>query len=108
MMVMMCVSEGTGLIVENIFETRYRIVRELIKMGARITVKDRTAVIRGVRSIEGASVSAGDLRGGAALVIAGLKAEGYTTIDNASHIDRGYDGIERIFTALGGDIGRLR
>jgi len=108
MMVMMCVSEGTGLIVENIFETRYRIVRELIKMGARITVKDRTAVIRGVRSIEGASVSAGDLRGGAALVIAGLKAEGYTTIDNVSHIDRGYDAIERIFASLGGEISRLR
>ena len=107
MMVMMCVSEGTGLIVENIFETRYRIVRELIKMGARITVKDRTAVIRGVKSIEGASVSAGDLRGGAALVIAGLKAEGYTTIDNVSHIDRGYDAIERTFASLGGEIDRL-
>ena len=107
MMVMMCVSEGTGVIVENIFETRYRIVRELTKMGARITVIDRTAVIRGVKSIEGASVAAGDLRGGAALVIAGLKAEGYTTIDNVSHIDRGYDSIERMFASLGGEIGRL-
>ena len=107
MMVMMSVSEGTGVIVENIFETRYRIVRELMKMGAMITVKDRTAVIRGVKTLEGAAVSAGDLRGGAALVIAGLKAEGYTTIENVSHIDRGYDAIERTFASLGGEIKRI-
>ena len=95
------------MIVENIFETRFRIVRELTKMGAMITVKDRTAVIRGVKTLEGAFVSAGDLRGGAALVIAGLKAEGYTTVDNVSHIDRGYEEIERTFASLGGEIKRL-
>jgi len=106
-MVMMSVSDGTGVIVENIFETRYRIVRELTKMGALITVKDRTAVIRGVKTLEGAFVSAGDLRGGAALVIAGLRAEGYTTIEGVSHIDRGYDRIERTFSSLGGEIKRL-
>ncbi|MBQ7712254.1 MAG: UDP-N-acetylglucosamine 1-carboxyvinyltransferase [Clostridia bacterium] len=107
MMVMMCVSEGTSMIVENIFETRYRIVRELTKMGARITVRDRTAVIRGVRSLEGASVVAGDLRGGAALVIAGLGAEGYTTVDDVCHIERGYDRIESTFALLGGEIERI-
>ena len=95
------------MIVENIFETRYRIVRELTKMGARITVRDRTAVIRGVRSLEGASVVAGDLRGGAALVIAGLGAEGYTTVDDVCHIDRGYDRIESTFALLGGEIERI-
>ena len=107
MMAMMSVSEGTGVIVENIFETRFRIVRELTKMGARITVKDRTAVIRGVKSLEGAAVSAGDLRGGAALVIAGAKADGYTTIENVRHIDRGYESIERVFSALGAEVKRI-
>ena len=108
MMVMMAVSEGTGVIVENIFETRFRIVRELIKMGAKITVKDRTAVIRGVKALEGAAVSAMDLRGGAALVIAGAKAEGYTTVDGVEHIDRGYESIETLFTLLGAEVKRLR
>ena len=106
-MVMMSVAEGTGVIVENIFETRFRIVRELIKMGAMITVKDRTAVIRGVKKLEGAAVSAADLRGGAALVIAGAKAEGFTTIDNARYIDRGYECIEDLFGNLGVEIKRL-
>ena len=108
MMALMAVSEGTGVIVENIFETRFRIVRELIKMGARITVKDRTAIVRGVKDLEGAAVSAGDLRGGAALVIAGMKAEGYTTIENARHIDRGYERIEDIMNDFGADIKRLQ
>ena len=107
MMTLMSVSEGTGVIVENVFETRFRIVRELIKMGALITVKDRTAIVRGVRNLEGASVSAGDLRGGAALVIAGVKAEGYTTIENAFHIDRGYEKIETVMNQLGADVKRL-
>ena len=107
MMVMMSVSEGTSVIVENIFETRFRIVRELTKMGAMITVKDRTAVIRGVNGLEGASVSAADLRGGAALVIAGAKADGFTTIENVKYIDRGYECIENLFGELGAEIKRL-
>ncbi len=107
MMVLMAVAEGTGVIVENIFETRFRIVRELTKMGAAITVKDRAAIIHGVKGLEGASVSAWDLRGGAALVIAGAKAEGYTQIDGARFIDRGYESIEKLFGALGADIKRL-
>ena len=107
-MVMMSVAEGTGVIVENIFETRFRIVRELTKMGAIITVKDRTAVIRGVNRLEGAAVSAADLRGGAALVIAGAKADGYTTIDNARYIDRGYEAVEELFGGLGVEIKRIR
>ena len=108
MMVLMSVSEGTGVIVENIFETRFKIVRELTKMGADITVRDRTAVIRGVRSLDGAAVSAGDLRGGAALVLAAMKAEGYSTIENVRHIDRGYESIEGLMCSLGADIKRLK
>jgi len=108
MMVLMSVSDGTGVIVENIFETRFRIVRELTKMGANITVKDRAAVIRGVRSLDGAAVQAGDLRGGAALVLAAMKADGYTTIENAHHIDRGYEAIEDAMNRLGADIKRLK
>ena len=107
-MALMAVSEGTGVIVENIFETRFRIVRELIKMGALITVQDRTAIIRGVKTLEGAAVSAGDLRGGAALVIAGIAAEGYTTIDNAFHIDRGYERLDEIMNELGADVKRIQ
>ena len=107
MMVMMSVAEGTSVIVENIFETRFRVVRELIKMGAMITVKDRTAVIRGVKRLEGAAVSASDLRGGAALVIAGAKADGFSTIDNARYIDRGYESIEKMFGEIGVEIKRL-
>ena len=107
-MVMMSVSEGTGVIVENIFETRFRIVRELMKMGAEITVRDRTAVIRGVNALEGACVAARDLRGGAALVIAGARADGYTTIENVEHIDRGYEAIEELFTTLGAEVKRLK
>ena len=107
MMVLMSVSEGTSVIVENIFETRFRIVRELTKMGASITVKDRTAIIRGVDGLGGACVSAGDLRGGAALVIAGARAEGYTTIENVKYIDRGYECVEKLFGSLGVDVKRL-
>ena len=107
MMVLMSVADGTSVIVENIFETRFRIVRELTKMGAMITVKDRTAVIRGVRRLEGVSVTAADLRGGAALVIAGARAEGFSTIENVRYIDRGYENVESLFGNLGVEIKRL-
>lgn len=108
MMILMAVSEGTGVIVENIFETRFKIVRELTKMGANITVKDRAAIIRGVRGLDGAALSAGDLRGGAALVLAAMKANGYSTIENVQHIDRGYERIETLMGALGADIVRTK
>ncbi|NCA68037.1 MAG: UDP-N-acetylglucosamine 1-carboxyvinyltransferase, partial [Clostridia bacterium] len=101
------ISDGVSVIVENVFETRYRHVREFIKMGANITVKDRTAIIRGCPSLMGARVEAGDLRGGAALVLAGLAADGYTTVEEIRHIDRGYESIENLFSALGGDIKRI-
>ena len=76
-------------------------------MGANITVKDRTAVVTGVEKLYGASVNATDLRGGVGLVLAGLVAEGYTTVNKIHHIDRGYYKIEEELTKLGADIKRV-
>ena len=84
------VSKGSALIVENIFETRYKHVPELTKMGANIVVKDKVVLVRGVKKLHGAEVNAHDLRGGAALVLAGLCASGRTEICDIKHIDRGY------------------
>ncbi|MDE6293824.1 MAG: UDP-N-acetylglucosamine 1-carboxyvinyltransferase, partial [Clostridiales bacterium] len=94
-------------IVENLFENRFGYTTELVKMGANITVKDRIAVVAGVPKLHGASVKACDLRGGAALVIAALSAEGSTDIYGPEHIDRGYESIEGAFSALGGKIIRV-
>ena len=99
-------SEGCTVFVENIFENRYRHVDELSRMGAEIRVAGRVAVVNGVRTLHGAAVKCTDLRGGAALVIAGLSAEGTTRVTELSHIDRGYDAIERDLAALGAQIRR--
>ncbi|MBR1746944.1 MAG: UDP-N-acetylglucosamine 1-carboxyvinyltransferase [Clostridia bacterium] len=107
MMALMTVSEGTSVFCEKIFENRFRHVGELIKMGANITVDGRTAVVTGVPRLHGAEVEAQDLRGGAALVLAGLNARGETTICNVEHIDRGYERIEEVFSDLGADIRRV-
>ena len=100
------VAEGTSVIVENLFENRFRHCAELAKMGAVITQKDRTAIVRGVERLSGASVSARDLRCGAALTIAGLGAEGITTVDNTELIDRGYQGLDKVLCSLGARITR--
>ncbi len=102
------VAAGATLVVENLFETRYRYAAELKRMGADITVRGRTALIRGVEKLHGAYVTASDLRGGAALVIAGLKAEGQSTVADLSHIDRGYADFEGKLRKLGGKIRRVR
>lgn len=107
MMVLQSVSEGVCAMTENIFENRFALVPELGKMGANIVVKDRTAVISGVQKLYGADVSASDLRAGAALILAGMKAEGYTTISNVNYIDRGYERIEEKYSSLGADIKRI-
>ena len=99
-------SEGCTVFVENIFENRYRHVDELSRMGAEIRVVGRVAVVNGVRTLHGAAVKCTDLRGGAALVIAGLSAEGTTRVTELTHIDRGYDAIERDLAALGAQIRR--
>lgn len=107
MMVLQSVSDGVCTMTENIFENRFALVSELFKMGANIVVSDRTAVISGVQTLYGADVSASDLRAGAALVLAGMKAEGYTTISNVHYIDRGYEKIEEKYLSLGADIKRI-
>lgn len=102
------VALGTTLVVENLFETRYKFAAELKRMGADITVRDRTAVVRGVERLHGAKVLASDLRGGAALVLAGLAAEGDTTVLDVAHIDRGYADFEYKLKKLGAKIRRVR
>ena len=103
---LLTVGEGTGMILETIFETRFKHAAELIRMGADITVRDRIAMVRGVERLHGAEVRAHDLRGGAALVLAGLAAEGETVVRDIGHIDRGYERLEDTLSALGGNIRR--
>ncbi len=100
------IASGTSVIVENVFENRFKHVPELVRMGAMVTVRDRTAVIHGVERLTGASVCARDLRGGAALVLAGLRAQGCTTVANAEHIDRGYEMFEMRLAQLGAEVRR--
>jgi UDP-N-acetylglucosamine 1-carboxyvinyltransferase len=107
MMALQTVTEGTCMFVENIFENRYRHVAELLKMGADIRTSGRTAFVKGVPALHGAEVDARDLRGGAALVIAGLAAEGTTVVNDVLHIDRGYDRLEEVLRRLGADIERV-
>lgn len=97
---------GTSVIVENIFENRFQVAQELRRMGARIKVEGRVAVVEGVPHLQGAQVKATDLRAGAALVIAGLAAEGRTEISNIHFLDRGYWNLEARLSALGADISR--
>jgi len=101
------VSAGYSLIIENLFEARNKHVGELIKMGADIRMRNGVMIVKGKEKLYGADVSSPDLRGGAALVLAGLACEGYTTIDNIHFIDRGYYKLEDKLNALGGDIKRI-
>lgn len=103
---LMTMAQGTSVITETIFESRFKHVEELRKMGARIKVDGRTAIVTGVKNLMGARVVAKDLRGGASLVIAGLGAEGETVIENICHIDRGYDKFEMALSKIGADIKR--
>lgn len=105
-MAMTTVADGTSLIVENIFESRYKHVNELLRLGAKIKVEGRMAVVEGVPCLYGAPVTAGDLRGGAALVVAGLAAKGITEVEGVSHIDRGHADFEKNLTLLGANIRR--
>ena len=102
------VSSGGALVVENLFETRFKYVPELKKMGADIEVKGRSAFVRGVERLRGASVTSGDLRGGAALVLAALGAEGTSEVLDLSHIDRGYYDLQGKLKSLGAEIKRVR
>lgn len=98
---------GTTVFIENIFENRYRHVSELIRMGADIKIEGKVALVYGVRELSGAKVAATDLRGGAALIIAALGADGTSEITGVSHIDRGYEHIENTLSQLGAKIRRV-
>ncbi len=107
MMSLLCTIKGTSIITETIFENRFMHAGELKRMGANIKLDGRSAVIEGVDSLTGSDVKATDLRAGAALIIAGLAAEGCTKIGDIYHIDRGYVNIEDKFKKLGADIERV-
>lgn len=104
MMALLSKAEGTSVIVENVFENRFKIVDELKRMGAKIKVEGHTAIVEGPQSLYGAQVKATDLRAGAALVLAALAAKGETTINNAIHIFRGYDNMKEKLAKLGAKI----
>lgn len=107
-MAMMTLSKGTSVFVENIFENRYKHVSELNRLGAKISVEGKVAIVDGVNQLSGAITRCTDLRGGASLVVAALGAEGQTEILDISHIDRGYDKIEASLKDLGADIIRKK
>ena len=106
--VVLSIADGTSVISENIWESRFQYTYELIKMGAKITSQGKTAFFEGVESLYGAPVYATDLRAGAALIIAGIAATGTTELHNLQHIDRGYEHIEEKFRKLGANIIRVR
>ena len=101
---MLVKASGTSIIVENIFESRYKYISELRKMGAKITVEGKTAIIKGARKINATTVVCTDLRGGAALVIAGLMAKGKSRVENIGYIQRGYENLENKLGSLGAKI----
>ena len=105
-MAMMAVSEGTGMVTETVFENRFMHVDELKRMGANIKIDGRTSVVEGVDSLTGCQVKATDLRAGAAMVLAGLVADGETQVGYIHHIDRGYDNLVQKLVGLGADICR--
>jgi UDP-N-acetylglucosamine 1-carboxyvinyltransferase len=107
LMALLCVADGRGVVTETIFENRFMHVPELIRMGARIETRNNTAIIEGVRRLSGASVMATDLRASASLVIAGLVADGETTVRRVYHLDRGYEAIEKKLGGAGADIERI-
>ncbi|GFR36258.1 hypothetical protein TCEA9_20700 [Thermobrachium celere] len=102
------IAEGVSIINESIWEGRFKHCDELKRMGAKIKVEGRIAVIEGIDKLSGAEVAATDLRGGAALVVAGLVADGVTEITNIRHIDRGYEKIEYKLQKLGAKIKRVK
>lgn len=107
-MALNCVAQGTAKVTETIFENRYMHVNELVRLGAKIQIDGKVAVVEGVEQLSGATVMATDLRASASLVIAGLVAEGETVVDRIYHLDRGYDRMESKLAALGADIERIK
>ena len=106
--VTLALSKGTSIVTESIFENRFKYVDELAKVGATIKVEGNTAIIDGVEKYTGAHLSAPDLRAGAALVIAGLAAGGYTVVDDIIYIQRGYEDFSKKLQGLGAQIAKVR
>lgn len=104
---LLALSEGTSVVTESIFENRFKYVAELARMGADIKVEGNMAIINGVDNLMGAAISAPDLRAGAALVLAGLVADGYTILDQIAYIERGYEHFEEKLTALGASMKKI-
>ncbi|MBE3090730.1 MAG: UDP-N-acetylglucosamine 1-carboxyvinyltransferase [Candidatus Atribacteria bacterium] len=107
-MALSCVAKGTSVITETVFEKRFAHIGDLIRMGADIKVEGHSAIIKGVKKLSAAPVMASDLRGGAALVLAGLVAEGTTELSRIYHLDRGYAKLEEKLNSLGADIKRVK
>ena len=107
-MALNCVAQGTAKVTETIFENRYMHVNELVRLGAKIQIDGKVALVEGIERLSGATVMATDLRASASLVIAGLVAEGETLVDRIYHLDRGYDRMEAKLAAIGADIERVR
>ena len=107
LMAMLTIADGIGIVSETVFENRFMHVDELKRMGANIKVDGRSAIVDGVKKLSGCQVKATDLRAGAAMVLAGLVAEGETQIGCIHHIDRGYDGLVDKLCNLGADIKRI-
>lgn len=106
-MAMSCYADGTSVFVESIFENRFKHVPELTRMGAKINVEGRVAIVEGVAQLHSASVKCTDLRGGASLVVAALGANGLSDISDIHHIDRGYESIEKSLSSVGASIKRV-
>ncbi len=107
-MCLLAVANGTSIITENVFESRFMFASELQRMGSNIVIKGHHAVVHGVKGLQGAEVKSPDLRGGAALVMAGLVADGVTTVSAIHHIDRGYEGFVPKLQALGAKVERVQ
>ena len=103
---MLSIADGVGIVTENLYPGRFRYVEELHRLGADISTDGHHAVVRGRPTLSGAPVRAPDIRAGAALVIAGLAADGETTISGVHHIDRGYDDLVGRLAGLGADVAR--
>ncbi|MGJ0847815.1 UDP-N-acetylglucosamine 1-carboxyvinyltransferase, partial [Tissierella praeacuta] len=108
MMALLSIANGTSIISETVFENRFKHAEELIRMGANIKTFGRVAVIKGVKELTGAKTTAKDLRGGAALTLAGLAAKGTTEVNSIYHIERGYDNLHLTLQGLGADINKVK
>ena len=105
--VVLCTACGTSVITENIFENRFKYLSELQKMGAKVKIEGKNAIIKGIKKLYGSKVTANDLRGGASMVLAGLAAKGTTKVDNIEYILRGYEKLDEKLKSLGAEIYKI-